>query len=193
MPMTVAGILLAAGQSRRFGKDDKLLFPLDGRPLATYSADALRHAGCSRLIAVVASDKLRDLLPGFEIVAPTGPASLSASLRAGLRLVSESEATHALFVLADMPFVTSDHLRNVIRLAETRGVAASASGTLRCPPACFHRSKFTDLDSLREDAGARAMLAGLGPADVVIASAQMLADIDRCTDVTMADRVSGTS
>ncbi|MHB1579701.1 MAG: nucleotidyltransferase family protein, partial [Acidithiobacillus ferrooxidans] len=51
----IAGILLAAGASRRFGFS-KLLQPLaDGTPMALASARALRE-GTDRLIAVIRSE-----------------------------------------------------------------------------------------------------------------------------------------
>ena len=40
----IVGITLAAGLSRRFGSDDKLLAPLWGQAVASYSAKAMLDA-----------------------------------------------------------------------------------------------------------------------------------------------------
>ena len=51
-PETTALVLLAAGQSRRFG-GDKLGAPLLGKPLALHAADALAAIPFATRIAVV--------------------------------------------------------------------------------------------------------------------------------------------
>jgi molybdenum cofactor cytidylyltransferase len=50
-----AGILLAAGLSRRMGRA-KLLLPLDGRPVVRHAAEGLLAAGVEPLSAVVGPD-----------------------------------------------------------------------------------------------------------------------------------------
>ena len=67
--MIRAGLLLAAGASRRFGPKDKLLSPLRGRPLIAHAAEAMRRAALDRRIAVIANPDLAPHLAGFEIVA----------------------------------------------------------------------------------------------------------------------------
>ena len=51
----IAGILLAAGLSRRMGRA-KLLLPLDGRPVVRHAAEGLIAAGVEPLSAVVGPD-----------------------------------------------------------------------------------------------------------------------------------------
>ena len=63
--MRTVGILLAAGQSRRFGPTDKLMAPLHGRPLVTYAAATLRAVAPDVLIAVTSSEIVAAELDGF--------------------------------------------------------------------------------------------------------------------------------
>ena len=59
----IAGVVLAAGLSRRMGRP-KLLLPLDGRPLLRRTVEALAAAGLADLIVVVPpeSDAIRPRL-----------------------------------------------------------------------------------------------------------------------------------
>ena len=85
----LTGILLAAGQGRRFGGDKGLAQLPDGTPMALRSALNLR-AALLDIICVVRPDDtvLHDLLGehGFEVVvAEDAGQGMSASLQAGIR------------------------------------------------------------------------------------------------------------
>ena len=106
-----AAILLAAGSSRRFGRGDKLIAILAGRPLLLHALDRARATGVRRVIVVTA--------PGGGSVARLVRAArdphirhvraarhgdgLSASLAAALKAVRPIERELLIF-LADMPF-----------------------------------------------------------------------------------------
>jgi len=63
----IAGILLAAGQSTRFGRQ-KLLEPWRGEPLVRKTARCFLEAGLRPLVAVVSSDhRLVDALAGLPV------------------------------------------------------------------------------------------------------------------------------
>lgn len=103
-----AAIVLAAGASRRFGRANKLLMPIAGRPvLAQVLARAGRAAG--RVIVVTGADRARVAAvargAGAEVVFAAGHAlGLSASLRAGLARLRPIDR-ELLIYLGDMPFV----------------------------------------------------------------------------------------
>ncbi|MFN3482816.1 MAG: NTP transferase domain-containing protein, partial [Rhabdaerophilum calidifontis] len=64
-----AGILLAAGRSTRFGARNKLLAPLDGRPMLAHVAAAAREAGLGPLVVVTGheAEAVRAALPDAAI------------------------------------------------------------------------------------------------------------------------------
>ncbi len=189
--MTCAGILLAAGASRRFGTENKLLADLQGRPLVERAASALARAGCDHLIAMVSDPRVEDLLDGFILVRPDKGRSVQAdSLRAGIACAVDLKAQKALVVLADMPFVSSRHLQIVAQRCTPGSPSASTDGTRRMPPACFPSDHFERLLELKGDHGAQDILRTLLPSALVHAPAEELRDID--TPAELLDAATGS-
>lgn len=183
----IAAILLAAGRSRRFGSEDKLLAPLAGAPLALHAARRIVELAPRRRIAVcrdrtgALAEQLTAL--GFEIVANPHPeAGLSRSLACGIAEAARGPAAAALIALADMPFVGMDHFGSLLARfdAVSTPAVASTDGTARMPPALFARSLFGALQAETGDRGGKALLAD---AALVHAAPGELADIDRPEDL----------
>lgn len=181
----VAAILLAAGRSERFGADDKLMALLDGEPLALHAARRIAELAPGRRIAVCQSADgplaARLAALGFEIaVNPHPERGLSQSLACGVAEAGAAEA--ALVCLADMPFVTTAHLKGLLARFDAGAalVVASKRGDMAMPPALFARSLFGALQTGEGDQGGRALLSG---AALVAADAAELADVDRPDDL----------
>lgn len=185
--MIRTGLLLAAGASRRFGPDDKLLAPLRGQPLIGHAARAMRAVPLDRRIAVIANPALAPHLAGFDLVT-IAPAALSDSLRAGLEVAGLPD--RLLIALGDMPDVTPEHLARVLDGATDDlpsasvdgGFSADHEGSAPMPPACFPRACLPLLRDLRGDQGAGRLLRDLPPAQLRRA-AGLLRDIDRLSDL----------
>ncbi|MEM8581827.1 MAG: nucleotidyltransferase family protein [Pseudomonadota bacterium] len=186
--MTLAGILLGAGASRRFGKKDKLLEPLRGKPLVTHAASALRDFAPDHLIGVARSASVIDQLRDFDIVSPNedDPAQ-SDSLRAGVARAQDLGASRVLIVLGDMPFITLDLLREVVARSTDTRPSAATDKACALPPACFPAASFPDLMALRGDRGAAALLQDLPETHLVPVSSRLLKDIDTHVDLTVAN------
>jgi len=177
--MITAGVLLAAGASRRFGTADKLLAPLHGKPLVTHAAQALAAVAPDVLIAVTRHQDVAQLLDGFEIVCPpdADPAQ-SDSLRSGIERAKACRAGRVVVVLGDMPFVTPALIDQVLSRSTTQTPSAATDGQRPMPPACFPAACFEDLMQQSGDRGAARILKALPPSALVHASAQALCDID---------------
>nr|WP_275887912.1 NTP transferase domain-containing protein ['Sphingomonas ginsengisoli' Hoang et al. 2012] len=132
-------MLLCAGLSRRFGADNKLLMPLDGKPLVTYGADLCAVAPFASRYAVVAPADiaLRDMLSGagLTLVDNSDPATgRNRSLRIGLAAALTEGVEGVLVLLGDMPHVTLGHLEALARAAEPDTAAISHDGDAAMPP-----------------------------------------------------------
>lgn len=187
----IVGLLLAAGQGRRFGSD-KLLHPLDdGTPLAVASARKLKEA-CPRAIAVLRPEQttLAALLiaEGLEVViCPEASAGMGHSLAAGV--AASLEAAGWLVALADMPFVQVATLRSVAdALASGAALAAPFYNSQRGHPVAFAARWRDELLALTGDEGARAIVGNnrglLSRIDT--ADAGVLRDVDTPQDLALA-------
>lgn len=187
----IVGLLLAAGQGRRFGSD-KLLHPLDdGTPLAVASARKLKQA-CPRAIAVLRPEQttLAALLlaEGLEVViCPEASAGMGHSLAAGV--AASLEAAGWLVALADMPFVQVATLRSVADAVHAgAALAAPFYNSQRGHPVAFAARWRDQLLALTGDEGARAVVGNnrglLSRIDT--ADAGVLRDVDTPQDLALA-------
>lgn len=183
----ISAILLAAGRSRRFGVGDKLLAPIAGELLVLHAAARITEMMPGRRIAVCPDEDgaLAQRLTAldFEIVInPDEALGLSRSLACGIAEAARGPQAAALICLADMPFVTLGHLRQLLAQFDPvdAPVVASTNGAAVMPPALFARSLFDRLQAGEGDRGGKALLAR---ALLVPADAGELADIDRPEDL----------
>lgn len=184
-PAAIAVLLLAAGQSERFGSD-KLLAVLDGVPVALHAANRLAELGAGWKIAVCreGSPLAGELAAlGFDIVTNPDPArGLSSSLALGIGRAETLGAKAAMIALGDMPFVSRGHFDALLAVFDpaTKPIVASDREGVAMPPALFARSFFVDLRAEEGDHGARALIRG---ATLVAADPDELVDIDRPEDI----------
>lgn len=189
--MNVVGILLAAGQGRRFdpsGANNKLLAPLaGGEPVAVTSARAML-AVLPTVIAVVPAANgavaaaLRAI--GCDVtVCPDAERGMAASLVHGLRH-SLPAAQAWIIGLADMPYVeraTIAALRSAVE-----GGAAIAAPVLagrRGNPVAFGVAHLAELLALEGDQGARALLQTHFVNEIDVPDPGIFQDIDTASDL----------
>lgn len=157
----IVGILLAAGESRRFGSR-KLLHPLaDGTPIGVRSAANLTGA-VDRAIAVVAPGDglLIDRLAktNVEICAcPQSHEGMGASLACGVRASADAEGW--VIALADMPFVLPSTIALIVQaLRDGAPIVAPAYADRRGHPVGISGEYHTELAALSGDIGAKNIL-----------------------------------
>lgn len=167
-----SGVVLAAGNSRRMGRQ-KLLLPLDERPILQHVLDAA-EASCLSELVIVVSPALHDRLdelsppqskPRVVVKNPRPEDGQSRSLALGLRAASP-KAVAAAIVLGDEPRMGADRIDGV-----AQAFANSAKPCARpvyCsppePPVPGHpvfvaRRLWPEIDELRGDQGLRELLA----------------------------------
>lgn len=159
----IAGLLLAAGSSRRFGHgDSKLLQSLSGRPIARWSAETLAETAAPLYVVVPpGAAALRAALAGLDVrfVENPEPArGIGRSIACGIAALPH-DAEAVLIAMADEPVLGRRPFDAV--LAAYRDAAGSAPiivpyyrGT-RGHPVLFTRAVFDELRALDGDQGAR--------------------------------------
>jgi molybdenum cofactor cytidylyltransferase len=181
----VALVLLAAGLSTRFGADDKLAEPLNGLPLGLHAASMTATLPFAVRIAVTGASPPDFAAHGFTTVENDDPAAGQGhSIALGAQAARAPGVDAILVMLADMPFVTADHIMALLDgMDESRAVVASTSGDWSGPPALFGDVHFDMLTRLSGDHGPRQLIR---TAKLITASPAILADIDTRQDLISA-------
>ena len=157
----IAGLLLAAGASRRFGAP-KLTRDLGGRPLIRWSADTLQ-ACVDRVLVVAPPERapIVDALRGLTVLFVTNPhpeRGLGTSIASGVAALPP-DVDAVVVALADEPALDHRWIAAVIAryragAGRTMIVAPTFRGTRR-HPVLFDRGVFPELLRLGGDGGAR--------------------------------------
>ena len=178
----IAGILLAAGQSTRFGRQ-KLLEPWGDEPLVRSAARCLLDAGLQPVVAVVSlDDRLRDALAGLPltIVENAHPEEgISSSIAIGLRALPET-AQAALIAVGDQPYMTAEAIEQLVDAFEPGRIIVPRFGDHRGNPPVFDRRFFPELLALTGDQGGQRVITSHADSVTEVSlSATLGDDIDR--------------
>lgn len=186
--MTTAGLLLAAGAGRRFGKP-KALVELDGETLVSRAVRTLVDGGCEPVLVVLgarATEAAEFVPEGARVVeAADWAEGMGASLRTGFDVLAALDPAPraALVHLVDLPWVGEDVVARLLALSGEDVVARAAYGGAPGHPVLFGRRWWREIAATSSgDRGARAWLAGR--ADVRLVEC---GDLGRGADVDTPD------
>ncbi|GLQ32412.1 nucleotidyltransferase family protein [Litoribrevibacter albus] len=191
-------IVLAAGQSRRFGSQ-KLLYPLkmdsqrDAQPMLGWTIENLKQVSDQLLVVVDANQpELINLLRSLDVdyvVNHHAEQGLGVSLACGINAISD-EWDMAMIALGDMPFVQSESYQTLKHAAFPNAIVVPevelASGEFkRGNPVVFGRAFFEELALLDQDQGGRDVIKNHQDSviSVVIDDSGLLQDIDQPDDL----------
>jgi len=160
---TVFAAVLAAGESRRFGRS-KMLESVQRETLVRRAANLAREVcgDCSILVAGHESAAVTSAAgdaPQFVIVNDHYEEGIGGSIALAAKAVSHV-ADALLLLLADQPLVTAQHLRALMshwQGADDEIVATAFAETMG-PPVLFPRGAFDALGELTGDQGAKSLL-----------------------------------
>ena len=159
-PSRIAGIVLAAGGSARFGSPKQLLTH-HGENFVRRAARAALESGLDPVIVVLGAygESVEIFLAGLEplvvVVNEEWKTGQASSLRAGIGQAMRSGSDAALVMLADQPLVDSSSIASLVRAYERDGrVAGSRYSGVVGAPAIFGSEYFDKLLSLTGDHGA---------------------------------------
>jgi molybdenum cofactor cytidylyltransferase len=158
----IGGLILAAGEGRRFG-GAKQLADVRGRPLLAHAVAAMRGVAALDPVVVVLGAHADDVRAGVDlsgvrvVVSEDWADGQSASLRTGLRALGDVDAA---VTLGDMPFVTSTVIASALQFDPGRFDAVRATYHGRPGhPVLLARPLLARMDELRGDMGFRDLLA----------------------------------
>jgi len=185
-------VILAAGASRRMGRN-KMLLELDGESLVRRAAQRALAAGLSPVVVVIGheADRLRAQLKGLPLqlaVNPDYTGPTSGSLHRGLDVLG-ADVEAVVVMLGDMVRVTIETLAMLV--AAARGTDAplvvSRYGDVTAPPLLFRRALFGELLAWTgEGCGKAVVQAHRREAMYVERPEALLADVDTPEDFAAA-------
>jgi molybdenum cofactor cytidylyltransferase len=185
----VGVVVLAAGESRRFGAP-KLLALVDGVALIRRAALAAKAVGTTVVVVIGAHrDKVEPHIADLKVERAFNPDwanGMGSSIACGVAKL-DSAIDAALIALADQPLIGKRELLRLIgahAAAPERIIAAQFSGLLG-PPCLFPRQYFDELVALGGAQGARAVLARHADRTEALPMPAAAIDIDTPQDLAM--------
>ncbi|WP_337660519.1 nucleotidyltransferase family protein [Anderseniella sp. Alg231-50] len=179
----LAGIVLAAGISSRFGADNKLLADYGGQAMVRGVVEAALAADLEPVIVVTGheADDVRQALSGLDVDFAhnadfaTGQAG---SLKTGIAAVPQA-CTGAMILLADMPAVNVAIINRLVgEFADEACIVVPRHEGKRGNPVILGRGTFAGLEKTSGDRGARNLLAGDNVRMIDIDTDAVLRDFD---------------
>lgn len=188
-----AGIILAAGESKRFGEPKQLL-RLAGRFLIEWVLQAALESSLDRVVLVLGceQDRIRNSLlkwfahPKCTVrLNPDYREGLSTSLKAGLASVAH-DFPSAMFLLGDQPMVSAALIDLLLRrfAPSEKSICVPAHRGARGNPVLFAKPHYSAILNLSGDTGARDLIAA-HPEQVLsveVPDPLVFLDIDRRED-----------
>ena len=164
--MKIEWILLAAGKSRRFG-ENKLLFPIEGKPLYRHAFDRLQKICIERkerLLTVVSEESLREDIAkkgGKTVWNPHPEAGIASSIRCALSCMKVQDGYAYIFFVADQPLLSTEEIQSFVAgfLASGKEMGCMVFGERRGNPGIFSGESAKKLLFLEGNKGGSCILA----------------------------------
>lgn len=189
-PASAAGLLLAAGEGRRFG-GPKALVEFEGERLADRGVRTLREGGCDPVHLVTGAAEVT-VAGAVSVPNPHWDSGMGSSLRTGLEsLPPETDAV--VVALVDQPLISAAAVERLLAAhrAGARIAAATYTGNLR-NPVLLAREHWPGVLALAVgDRGARAFLRAYSYLVTLVACDDVAepADIDTPEDLAALGRM----
>jgi molybdenum cofactor cytidylyltransferase len=160
----IAGLVLAAGESTRMGRD-KALLAYRGRNFLETIVATLREAGIERVVVVLGhhAEEIRRAsdLRGTEIVVnPNYSLGQTSSLQAGIKALGDARLEAIMLCLVDHPAVKPETVRRLVEVFEKTPapVVIPTFQNRRGHPVVIARALFKELLSLGTQEGANTVI-----------------------------------
>lgn len=156
-------VLLAAGNSRRFG-EDKLMWKLDGKPMARHILDTLASIEAERswkLTVVTKEGPVADMARGFckhVVINDRSEEGISTSIHAAVSSLSGENP--AVFFVADQPYMRKDTITGFIDgyIKSGKGLGCVCHNGETGNPCAFDKKYFGELMAITGDRGGKRVI-----------------------------------
>ena len=186
----VLGVLLAGGDSSRFGAENKLFVEIEGQSIIKMATQNLIDSGVEsvKIVTGYQAERVEEELSHLDVeflYNKDWKMGQSTSVRRGIDAILEENAV--VFALGDMPFVKSSSVNELISVQMNKKVGdvfvAGYRGR-RGNPVLFRTSVMEVLkEGLRGDEGGNSILKDLGMDLVETGDRGVLFDIDTEEDL----------
>jgi molybdenum cofactor cytidylyltransferase len=166
-------ILLAAGNSRRFGSN-KLLYAIDEKPMFMYGLEVMKELLLKdfdrELYVVTRFEPVMEAVEDLKsdprlydrthiVNSPDSTLGISYSIKAGL-IESEIQPDYYVFMVADQPFIKTETVERLIKETLNQEKIAGCVTWEGVPgnPVIFSKQLKNELLELQEDQGGKAVL-----------------------------------
>lgn len=188
--MSITCVILAAGQSARFGKV-KALAEFQEKTLIDHALTAAKLSECCDVHVVLGAHKrvIENNINSDHynlIYNPDHNSGMASSIKLAVTTLKEHDAL--LFITVDQPLVQAKHLNQLISMHKKFGnrmVAAKYSGSVGIP-AIFPRNYYNALMRLEGDKGAKKLLTTTTILKVELPQAQF--DIDLPAELEVLEK-----
>jgi molybdenum cofactor cytidylyltransferase len=187
-------VLLAAGQSSRFGQP-KQLFYFQGEALIRRAARAAHSLNCGPVVITTLDlfEEIKALVnfPNTTVIQATqAHLGQGASLKAGLRFLVDHypDLSGLMILLCDQPLVGIPHLQQLIDAFVQHPDKCIAAGfnEVTGPPIIFPPPWFPQLASIPDNNGAKSLLLHMDSADrVIVPIPEAALDMDTPNDLKL--------
>ena len=114
----ISALILAAGESRRMGKQNKLLLPIGGEALLVKLVASVCASDVGQVLVVIGheAEKIRRELNEFPlnfVYNPNFSEGMTTSIKYGVKVASH-ECDGLLICLGDMPFINTSEINKLI-------------------------------------------------------------------------------
>lgn len=198
-----AGIVLAAGASRRMGRPKQLL-PVGGVPMVLRVLKAALNSPLSHVVAVLGyrAQMVREALqpfltePRLKVVFNRDfSEGMASSIRVGVKEIRD-DFPSCMLLLADQPLLDSKTIGFLLEgfWASGKEICLPLAQGLRSQPVLFGSRFYPELLALRGDMGGRGILEAY-PHEILaleVPDSDRLLDVDSCQDLARVERILRT-
>ena len=190
----ISAVILAAGESRRMGKQNKLLLPVGGEALLVKLVASVCASDVGQVLVVIGheAEKIRRELNEFPlnfVYNPNFSEGMTTSIKYGVKVVSH-ECDGLLICLGDMPFINTSEINKLIhayvknRIKGEGLIVVPVFKRQRGNPVLFSIEFRNDILEHKEESGCKEVIMKNSDSvmEIEMDDAKMLLDVDTMED-----------